>query len=56
LSAYADLKDQGDISREQFEEVNKLLDNIENIEYDVLITRLIEIFLNISQKSLDYLH
>lgn len=44
FSAYADLKDQGDITREQFNQVNEVIEDIENIEYDELITRLIEIF------------
>ncbi|MFN2363415.1 MAG: hypothetical protein ABR596_03880 [Halarsenatibacteraceae bacterium] len=44
FSAYADLKDQGDITEEQFTQVNEVLEDIENIKYDDLITRLIEIF------------
>ena len=44
ISAYADLKDQGAISRKEFEQVNELLEKIEKIDYDDLITRLIEIF------------
>lgn len=44
FTAYADLKDQGEISEEQFTQVNEILEDIENIEYDDLITRLIEIF------------
>ena len=44
FSAYADLKDQGDITREQFNQVNELIEDIEDIDYDELITRLIEIF------------
>ena len=44
FSAYADLKDQGDITREQFNQVNELIEDIEDIDYDDLITRLIEIF------------
>ena len=52
FSAYADLKDQGDITREQFNQVNEVIEDIENIEYDALITRLIEIFPDYQPKEL----
>ncbi len=42
--AYHEKKQSGEISREQLEEISKLLDNLENYSYEEVKMRLQEIF------------
>lgn len=52
FSAYADLKDQGDISEEDFAQVSQLLDQLETIEYDEMLEELMRIFPDYQPKEI----
>lgn len=52
FSAYADLKDQGDISEEDLAQVSQLLDRLETTEYEEMIDELTKIFPNYQPKEI----
>ncbi|MGM0419998.1 MAG: hypothetical protein ACQEQG_03285 [Bacillota bacterium] len=52
FSAYADLKDQGDISEEDLTQVSQLLDQLEATAYEDMIDELMRIFPDYQPKEI----